>query len=307
MDEVIDILASKGRWDHDLNSFAQVNIADYLKESGRNQKSFGPQIAIVYAEGNIVDGEGRFSQIGGDRLSYMLRSLRYDEDIKGVVIRINSGGGSALASEVISREVGLLSKVKPVAISFGDVAASGGYWIATEAPHIVATPVTITGSIGDFSFMANIQSLANRYGVYFEGVKTGPFAGSFQTFTRPHTDEEMAHLQQFVDQGYQDFIKKVAFGRKDKVDNVEAVAQGRVWSGLRAHSLGLVDELGGLKQAVEQVSRALGVVNYEVVHMGPDYSFYEQIAHYGKSWMPIGRVLNYVQGFSESVGIGSLP
>lgn len=299
MDQVIDLLAKKSSWDEDLNSFSQVNIADYLKESVGIKKSMGPQIAIVYAEGNIVDGKGRFSQIGGDRLAYKLRSLRYDDDIAGVVLRIDSGGGSALASEVISREVGLLSQKKPLAVSFGNVAASGGYWIATEAPYIVATPLTITGSIGDFSFMANIQSLANRYGVYFDGVKTGPFAGSFQTFTRPHSDEEMDHLQLFVEQGYRDFIEKVTVGRKGKIQDVEAIAQGRVWAGIRAQKLGLVDELGGIKQAVEYVRHELGVANYEILHMGPDYSLYEQIAHYGKSWMPVGQVFNQISQVFE--------
>lgn len=307
-DQVLDFLMSKGSEDIDIQSFAQVNMFDYAREALSLKKGLygvGPKIAIVYAEGSIVDGEGTPDQIGGDHLAHLLRALRKDDDIAGVVLRINSGGGSALASEVISREVGLVSAAKPLVVSFGDVAASGGYWIAMEAPTIFASPVTITGSIGNFSFATNLQALAHDHGVTFDGVKTGSFAGCMQTYTRPRTPEEMAHLQQFVANGYQQFIEKVAAGRHLSLEAVEAVAQGRVWSGVRAKDLALIDHFGSLKAAAQAVASQLKVDKYQIVHVGPDYSLCDRLANYGQGWFPFVQLVSAYKPFIEQLTHGS--
>lgn len=251
-DEMVAELKKLTGQDDKTKSFRQVSLKTYSRvaESKRNNKTSKNQIAIVYAEGSIVNGQGTTDQVGGDRLARQLRELRLDDDVKAVVLRVNSPGGSATASEIIQREAILTNKAKPVIVSMGNVAASGGYWISTYASRIFAEPTTITGSIGVFGTVLNVQRVANQNGITWDVVKTGRFADA-QTVSRPKTPQELAIIQSSVDRIYDQFINKVADSRKLKRSKVSEIAQGRVWSGVQAKSLGLVDELGGLEDAIQ--------------------------------------------------------
>ena len=252
-DEVLaDLKQRTGRTGAD-EVFKQVRLADYAdtleKKSLAAEKAEGPRIAIVYAEGTIVDGAGGPGEVGGVRFARELRQLREDADVKAIVLRVNSPGGSVSASEQIERELKLARAVKPVVVSMGSYAASGGYWISAGATRIFAEPATITGSIGVFGLHLNVQKLANDYGFTFDSVKTGQFA-DLETIARPKTDAELALFQQMVDWIYGEFITKVADGRKLDPAVVRKIAEGRVWSGTAALPLGLVDEIGGLDAAL---------------------------------------------------------
>lgn len=242
--------ATKG--DTDLASFANVE-----KPKGGTGGGHG-DIAIVYAEGDIVDGEGDTGEVGGSRFSRELRRIRQDDSIKAVVLRVNSPGGSASAAEVIQREVILTKKVKPVIVSMGSYAASGGYWISTYGDRIFAEPTTITGSIGVFGVQFDVKKLANDFGITFDSAKTGKFADAI-TISRPKTPEELAMFQRMVDWIYGQFIAKVSESRKLPRDKVEEIAQGRVWSGTEAKKLGLVDELGGLDAALAYAAQKVNL------------------------------------------------
>ncbi|NEP12958.1 MAG: signal peptide peptidase SppA [Symploca sp. SIO2C1] len=255
-DEVVDELKELTGNSKEDKSFQQIKLTTYADVDSPNiKKSYSEnKIALVYAEGSIVGGQGGSQQIGSESLSKELRKLRLDKDVKAVVLRINSPGGSATASEIIQREVVLTSEQKPIIISMGDVAASGGYWIATYGDRIFAEPTTITGSIGVFGLLLNIQEIANQNGITWDVVKTSRFADS-QTITRPKTEQELAIYQKFVDQIYNQFLDKVAESRKIPRQKVEEIAQGRVWSGVDAKKLGLVDEIGGIDQAIEYAAK----------------------------------------------------
>jgi protease-4 len=203
--------------------------------------------------------------VGSTKFSRELRKLRQDENVKAVVLRVNSPGGSASASEVIQREIRLIKKVKPIVISMGTYAASGGYWIAAYGDRIFAEPTTITGSIGVFGIQFDVKKLANDFGVTFDSVKTGKFADAL-TISRPKTPEEIAVLQRMVDWIYSEFVNKVAEARNLTPQRVEEIAQGRVWSGLQAKEIGLVDELGGLDAAVAFAAEKAGLgANYRLI------------------------------------------
>ncbi|NJN21436.1 MAG: signal peptide peptidase SppA [Leptolyngbya sp. RL_3_1] len=206
-------------------------------------------VAIVYAEGEITLGEGGTGFIGSDSLSRTLRDLRLDDAVKAVVLRINSPGGGASASEVIADAVRRLQAEKPVVVSMGNIAASGGYMMAAEGSRIYASANTITGSIGVFGLLLNFQAIANRNGVTWDVVKTARFA-DIDTVARPQSPEELALQQTVVDELYDRFITLVAEGRNLSEAQIESVAQGRVWSGQAAQTQGLVDELGGLMDAI---------------------------------------------------------
>ncbi|MFB2892424.1 signal peptide peptidase SppA [Aerosakkonemataceae cyanobacterium BLCC-F50] len=243
--------------EEDEKTFRQINLTTYARvpdSEVSKERSSKNKIAIVYAEGEIVSGEGSLRQVGGDRLARQLRQLRQNKDVKAVILRVNSPGGSASASEVIQREVKLTRQVKPVVVSMGNYAASGGYWISTYANRIFAEPNTITGSIGVFGLIPNLQKLANNNGVTWDVVKTGRFADS-QTVSRPKSPEELAIYQNSVNQVYYQFVGKVADSRKLPATKVQEIAQGRVWSGLAAKQIGLVDELGGINEAVKYAAK----------------------------------------------------
>ncbi len=267
-DEVLDELkklAGKQAKDKD---FPQITLATYAGIAGE-AKTGKTRIAVVVAEGEIVDGEGKSSQVGGERLSRELRHLRLDDRIKAVVLRVNSPGGSASASELIQREVVLTKKVKPLVVSMGHLAASGGYWISTYGDRIFAEPSTITGSIGVFGLLPNIKKLANEHGITWDSVQTAKLANPM-TLTRPKNDFELNRIQGLVDHIYEQFITKVADSRKMKKEAVHEIAQGRVWSGQEAVKLGLVDEIGGLGTAVKYAANMAKAENDFYV-VGPEH------------------------------------
>ncbi len=252
-DEILDELKAKTGRTGAKEAFKQVDLAAYaaaLPESEPATKSTDKTIAVAYAEGDIVEGEGVDGQIGSDKFSRMLRELRLDDSVQAIVLRVDSPGGSASAAEEIQRELRLMRKTKPVIVSMGTVAASGGYWISAYGDKIYAEPTTITGSIGVFGMFFNVQKLATDLGLSFDIAKTGKFA-DILTISRPKTDEELALFQELVDWIYGQFIGKVSEGRHLDRAAVEEIAQGRVWSGTEAKKLGLVDEIGGLDDAVK--------------------------------------------------------
>lgn len=239
----------------DAPALPQVTLDAYAPIAAAKGRMLGASqvVAIVYAEGDIVDGEGGDGSIGGDALSRELRKLRNNARVKAVVLRVNSPGGSAIASEQIQRELSLISAKKPVVVSMGSLAASGGYWISTASRRIFAEPNTITGSIGVFSLVPNIRGLANKQGITFDTVKTGRYADLF-TIARPRSEAELAILQRGTDAVYDAFIARVATARKLSPDSVRAIAEGRVWSGVQALRLGLVDTLGSLDAALKSAA-----------------------------------------------------
>jgi protease-4 len=255
-DEVIASLKEETGEDKDSKSFRQISLKNYARvaQAKLEQKDSKNTIAIVYAEGDIVNGQGNASEVGGDRLARQLRELRLDKDVKAVVLRVNSPGGSATASDIIQREAILTRKAKPLIVSMGNIAASGGYWISTYADRIFAEPNTITGSIGVFGIQPNIQKLANQNGITWDVVKTGKFADSL-TLSRPKTREELAIAQRSVNRIYDQFLVKVSESRKLEKSEVAKIAQGRVWSGNQAKSIGLVDQIGGLDDAIAEAAK----------------------------------------------------
>jgi protease-4 len=256
LDEIIADLKKLTGSDEENKSFRQISLTTYAKAEGKNlkQRSSKNKIALVYADGEIVDGQGGVQRVGGDSLAKQIREVRQDEDVKAVVLRINSPGGSVTGSEKIQREVLLTQKEKPVIVSMGNYAASGGYWIATGAEHIFAESNTITGSIGVFGLQFNIQKLGNDNGISWDVVKTSQFADS-RTISRPKTPQELAIAQKSVNQIYNQFLDKVAQARKLPKPKVAQIAQGRVWSGQDAKQLGLVDKIGGIRDAIQYAAK----------------------------------------------------
>ena len=247
---------NKGRINF-ISIAAYAGAVDY-KQTGKDK------IALIYAEGDIVGGEGDQQQIGDEAYRKMIRAARLDDNIKGVVLRINSGGGSSLASENLWRELTITRKLKPVVISFGDVAASGAYYLSCNADSIFAQPTTITGSIGVFSILPNLQSFfKDKLGVGFDGVKTAPDADAL-TVTKPLTEMQRKFFQSEVDSIYTTFKSRVAHGRKKSMEYIDSIAQGRVWSGRRALDLGLVDRLGSLQDAIDCAARMAKTNNYRL-------------------------------------------
>jgi protease-4 len=219
---------------------------------------------VIYAEGNIVDGNGDHDNIGDDKYRKIIRRARLDKSIKAIVLRINSGGGSALASENIWRELSLAKKDKPVVVSFGDVAASGGYYIAAGADSIFANPNTITGSIGVFALLPNMQNFfKNKLGVTFDGVKTAQYADAGAIY-RPLTETEKKFFQNSVDRIYTQFKQRVADGRKRDTAYIDRIAQGRVWSGEAALHIGLVDKIGNMQDAINCAARMAKIKTYRL-------------------------------------------
>lgn len=221
------------------------------------------RVAVIYAEGTIIDGEGNNQSIGGESFRKIIRRARMDNSVKAIVLRVNSGGGSALASEIIWRELQMAKQDgKPVVVSFGDVAASGGYYIACGADSIFASPNTITGSIGVFGIIPNMEGFfKNKLGITFDGVKTGPYADG-PSGIRPMTEGEQKQLQKSIDRIYLQFKQRVAEGRKKDITYIDSIAQGRVWSGEDAVQLGLVDRVGNLQDAISSAARMAKITSF---------------------------------------------
>jgi protease IV len=251
--DLIDELKNEYGTDTVNHTFRQVSISKYMSSVDRNRGTSEPRgakIAVVYAEGTIIDGEGSGSNLGGDKLARAIRKFRLDPDVKAIVLRINSPGGSGSASEVIWRELAAAHKIKPVVVSMGTVAASGGYYIATASNRIFVEPATITGSIGVFGLFPNVQKLFSNIGITWDSVETTPYSDLLTPF-RQKTPEEMGVIQKYIDQFYQEFLEHVSQSRNIPVDQVNEIAQGRVWSGEQALKLHLVDQIGGLQIAIE--------------------------------------------------------
>jgi protease IV len=255
-DEIAEDLGKETGKDKKEDSFRQISLEDYanLEVKSLEKESSERKIAILYAEGEIVSGKGGIQEVGSDRFVKALRKLREDSKVKAVVLRINSPGGSATASEEILREVVLTRKQKPVIVSMGDYAASGGYWIATGGNYIFAQEGTITGSIGVFGLLPNIEKIAKNNGITTDVVKTSPFA-DLKSNVRAKTPLELAIYQKSVNKVYDLFLDKVAEARKISKDKVNQIAQGRVWSGHNAQKIGLVDGIGGLEDAIAYAAK----------------------------------------------------
>ena len=274
-DEVKDELKNKlGLGKYDRINFVSINT--YAASGG--YKSFkGEKIALIYAEGNIIDGKGEQGVIAGDDYRTLIRKARLDKSIKAIVFRVNSGGGSVLASETIWRELSLAKKEKPVVVSFGDVAASGGYYISCAADSIFASPLTITGSIGVFGIIPNMEKFfKNKLGITFDGVKTGPYADA-STIVRPMNDAEKKMVQAEIERIYSQFKQRVADGRKKDTSDVEQIAQGRVWTGQRAMTIGLIDRFGGIDDAIECAARMAKLKEYHVKEYPEEQTIFDKI------------------------------
>ncbi|MFT3761646.1 MAG: signal peptide peptidase SppA [Pseudoxanthomonas sp.] len=252
-EEVEDLLAERGVADEDSDyGFRSVDLSGYLQQLDAKQSPIDkrPQVAVVVAAGEISGGEQPAGKVGGDSTSQLLREARDDKDVKAVVLRVNSPGGEVFASEQIRREVVKLKEAgKPVVVSMGDMAASGGYWISMNADRIYADPSTISGSIGIFGLVPNITRTLDKIGVHTDGVGTTRFAGAFD-ISKPLDADVGKLIQSVIDKGYADFTGKVADARKKSVEEIDEIGRGRVWSGAQAKERGLVDELGGLDTAL---------------------------------------------------------
>ena len=235
------------------------------------------KIGIVYASGQIIDGEGDDTTIGGESLSKAIRAARNDKKVKAIVMRVNSPGGSAMASEVIRREVELAAKEKPVIVSMGSYAASGGYWISSSSDYIFADPTTLTGSIGVFGTFPNLKGFMNdKLGLTFDEVKTNENS-DFGTLTKPMTSYQLNMMQKHVTNTYDDFITLVSNTRNLRKTFVDSIAQGRVWSGIDAIEIGLVDELGGIEDAIAYAATKAGLESYSIKEFPKQEDIFESL------------------------------
>ena len=259
--------------------FPNVTLSDYARSVARDREfdDADDAIAVVYAEGEIVVGEGILpGTITSEGLAATLRDMREDDDIKSVVLRVNSPGGSATASEIIANEVRLLAEEKPLVVSMGDYAASGGYMISAPGAKILASSTTITGSIGVYGLLLNFQEIANKNGITWDSVRTAQLAG-METVSRPKTDTELRVQQDYVDTLYSRFTSIVADGRDIPLSRVNQVAQGRVWTGEIAIQANLVDQLGGLNDAIALAAETAEIEEFRVEEYPRLPSFEEQL------------------------------
>ncbi len=239
-----------------------VSFGKYAKAADFHRNGNGGKIDIIYAQGDIVDGKGDKDEIGSDDYVKLIRKARLDDDVKAIVFRVNSPGGSSMASEAIWREVMLAKQKKPVIVSMGDYAASGGYYISCAADSIFADETTITGSIGVFSILPDMQKFFNdKLGITFDGVKTAPYA-DMGSVSRPLTQPEKSFIQASIDTIYNKFKTRVADGRKKDIVYIDSIAQGRVWTGKRGIGVGIVDRTGTLQDAVNCAARMAKISDY---------------------------------------------
>jgi len=248
--------------DKDISS---ITLGKYVLANEKNTPAYSKdKIAIIFASGDIVSGNGDEGTIGSERISKAIRKARLDNNIKAIVLRVNSPGGSALASDVIWREMVLAKRAKPVVVSMGDVAASGGYYISCAASKVFADPNTITGSIGVFGIIPNFQkTLQNKLGITFDKVTTNKHS-DFITVTRPLDAEETAIMQGDIERIYKSFIGHVAEGRNKTPAAIDSIGQGRVWSGVDAKRLKLIDEFGGLNNAIDEAAKLAKLSKYNI-------------------------------------------
>jgi protease-4 len=279
--QLADDLKSIVGEDTDTHSFNSIGMSQYLS-AVRSKLGLKPKndakVGIVVAAGEILDGHQPPGKIGGESTADLLRQARYDNAVKAVVLRVDSPGGSMFASELILREVQALRKAgKPVVVSMSTYAASGGYYISAAANQIFASPTTLTGSIGVFSVVPTFQRTLEKFGVKVDGLGTTPLAGALR-LDRPLDDASRRILQSSVDHAYDEFLHRVGEGRKKSVEDVDKIAQGRVWAGVDAQRIGLVDHLGGLKDATDAAAKLAELgSNYDVSYIEPELSLREEL------------------------------
>lgn len=277
-DEVLADLKERMSLDKE-KEIAFVGLSKYLRSGDGKEEKKGDaktKLAVIYAEGGISSGDDD-EEIQSAALSSTIREAREDSAIKAIVLRVNSPGGSGLASEVIWREVKLAADTKPVVVSMGNVAASGGYYISCPATKIYAEPTTITGSIGVFGLIPNMQGFFNnKLGISFDGAKTHQYADML-TVSRPLNEAERRMMQVWVDEFYDGFVQRVADGRKLTTAQVDSIGQGRVWTGADAKERGLVDELGGLEDAIKAAAELAGISDYRKVEMPEQEDFLQKL------------------------------
>lgn len=315
-EEVGDLLAERGAADSDAeDGYRQVSYDDYLAHLNTriNPIDERPQVAVVVAEGEISGGEQPPGRIGGVSTAELLRRAREDDHVKALVLRVDSPGGEVFASEQIRREIAGLKKAgKPVVVSMGDLAASGGYWISMNADRIYADPSTITGSIGIFGLIPTFPRALDKIGVHSDGVGTTKFAGAFDV-TRPLQPEVGQVIQTVIDKGYRDFTGRVANARKRSVEQIDEVARGRVWSGAQAKERGLVDDFGGLRVAIDDVARRakLGKPgSYNVRYLEKDAPPFAKLfssfagSRIGAQWL---QQSSFAQGLAQALLPRALP
>jgi protease-4 len=278
-DQAVELLIGKGV--RDKKTFRQIDFQDYAAIVQREKlvDLARPQVAVVVAEGEILNGDQPPGSIGGESTAKLVRSAREDSRVRAIVLRVNSPGGDAFASELIRREIELTKAAhKPVIVSMGDVAASGGYWISMNGDQIFAEPSTITGSIGIFGLFMNIPNTLSKIGVHTDGVGTTKFAGALDV-RRPLDPNIGELIQSIIDHGYERFISRVAAARRKTPQEVDAIARGRVWSGQQAKERGLVDQIGGLNDAVAAAATAANLgANYRVNYVEKELSTWERFA-----------------------------
>jgi protease-4 len=255
-----------------------VSDASYTSVPEKKKQGLSSEkIAVIYASGSIGSGEGDDESIGSERISKAIRKAREDEKVKAIVFRINSGGGSALASDVIWREIDLARQAKPVVASFGDVAASGGYYIACAASRIVANPTTLTGSIGVFGVVPNMEGLfSKKLGITFDRAMTNPNS-DYISVVKPLTPYQEKKIQKDVDHIYDVFTGKVAEGRKISKVKVDSIGQGRIWNGIDAQKIKLLDEFGGLTRSVELAASMAGIKDYRLISLPEQKEWFEEL------------------------------
>ena len=267
--------------DDNNGSFKAVSLDDYVRyaHAQKKLKADGkPHVGVIVAAGEILDGEQPPGTIGGESLARLIRQARTDKDVKALVLRVDSPGGSVLASEQIYRElVALRGAGKPLVVSMSGYAASGGYYISAPADEILASPATITGSIGIFAIIPTVDRTLGKVGVSVDGVGTTPLSGQLR-LDRPLGEEARTLLQSTVSRGYDEFLERVASGRKKTRDEVDKVAQGHVWSGSDAHRLGLVDQLGSFSDATRAAARRAKVTDYAVEFIEPELTWAQALA-----------------------------
>ena len=278
IDEMRTMLIASGAKDDEKETFRQIGMDDYLKRFPAPVAiGDAKQIGVIVAQGEIIDGSHPPGTIGGHSTSELVRKAREDKNIKAVVLRVDSPGGSGFASELIRRELELTRAAgKPVVISMGDVAASGGYWISMTSDTIYAEPTTITGSIGIFGLFPDASKTMDTLGLHTEGTTTTWLAGALDP-RRPLDPRVGELLQSVINSGYQDFIGKVAASRKKTPEEIDGVGQGRVWSGNQALERGLVDQLGGLNDAIADAAKRADLgSDYQLVYVEKELSGFEK-------------------------------
>jgi protease IV len=267
--------------DESSGSFKSVSAVDYARIARAQKKVRAggkPRIGVIVASGEILDGDQPPGTVGGESTSHLIREARLDKDVKAVVLRVDSPGGSVLASEEIYRELlALRAAGKPLVVSMSGYAASGGYYIAAPADEIWSSPATLTGSIGIFAIIPTVDKTLGKVGVSVDGVGTTPLSGQLR-LDRPLGEEARALLQSQINRGYQEFLARVAAGRRKTPEQIDTIAQGRVWAGVDAHRLGLVDHLGSFDDAVKAAARRAKLTEYAPEFIEPELSWAQQLA-----------------------------